>query len=147
MLNGVKIELTQEQLDLLKSTNKKELPKKWEDLKAISGYYVKGDSTIHVLPSVPATYDNKNMFKLEEEAEATIALAQLSQLKYIYNDGWIPDWASSKEDKYVILFDANNIITSCTCFIQRFLTFKTSELRDEFLLNFKDLIEQAKPLL
>ena len=119
------------------------LPEKYEDLNTIDGFYVDAHSVIgyHLGGS-----NNYNVFKTKEQAKACIALAQLSQLMHVYNEGWIPDW--SKNDlKYVILFFENNIKLDLCCKIQQFLAFASPNIRNEFLKNFKDLIMQAKPLL
>jgi hypothetical protein len=124
---------------------KKELPKSWDALEGIRGYYVDVNSTI--LESYGATkFRNRNLFATKEQAEASIALAQLSQLLAVYNDGWVPDW-SDAEYKYIIKFADNEIYIEFFQSNQHFLSFKTAELRDEFLTNFKDLILTAKPLL
>ena len=85
-------------------------------------------------------------FKTKEEAEACIALAQLCQLRDRYNDGWKPNW-NKETDKYTIIYSSDKIDTSFSVYSQRILSFKTVELRDKFLENFRGLIETAKPLL
>nr|DAY29471.1 MAG TPA: hypothetical protein [Caudoviricetes sp.] len=124
----------------------RKLPKKWEDLYEIKGWFVDFHSDV-VTSSSMRTGDNvKNRFPTKEEAEACLALAQLCQLRDRYNDGWKPDW----EDSYVkyILYYWGDDITKTHCTNARtLLSFKTQKLRDEFLENFRDLIETAKPLL
>ncbi len=125
----------------------KELPKSFEELNTIRGFYTNASASTSTATSADASHrDNKNIFATKEQAEASIALAQLSQLMVVYNDGWIPDW-SSDSAKYVIVCHNNAITHDYYQRAQKFLAFKTKELRDEFLKNFKDLIEQAKPLL
>ena len=124
-----------------------DLPKSWDELKKISGAYVNENSKICDSKMV-ATYNfYKNMFPSKEEAEACLALAQLCQLRDRYNGGWKPDWEEHTERKHCIEF-CKNVITKYEVSISRkVLHFKTEELRDRFLENFKDLIEIAKPLL
>ena len=76
-----------------------------------------------------------------------MALAQLCQLRDRYNDGWKPNWEYKGEMKYCIEFFKERISKENYYSIRKVLCFKTPELRDEFLENFKDLIEIAKPLL
>ena len=122
------------------------LPKKWEELKDIKGFFIDVDSIIFDADCVVEKED-KNVFATKEQAEAVIALAQLSQLMKVYNEGWVPDWTDDNE-KYVIYFTDNKIEKhSYYCYIQYFLSFKTEEIRDVFLKNFEDLILIAKPLL
>lgn len=123
------------------------LPKSWKEQEKVKGYYINGNSIINDFSlSFSNNKANRNVFFSKDEAKAALALAQLSQLKKIYNDGWEPDWVKSKI-KYSIVFMENEIKTINTIYWQAFLTFKTPEIRDEFLKNFKDLIMEAKPLL
>ena len=126
----------------------RKLPKKWEDLENVNGYYVDswGDVRCYYGVNTP-DHTNKNIFPTKEEAEACLALAQLCQLRDRYNDGWKPNWNSTAETKYVIEIFKNNIVKNLYGGKHRILAFKTEDLRDKFLENFKDLIETAKPLL
>lgn len=122
------------------------LPKKWEELKILSGAYV--STGVYIITAVE--YDirdfNKNIFATKEQAEASIALAQLSQLMQVYNDGWVPDWTDDNY-KYNIEYYMNESIVETRSSYSAFLTFKTEKLAQLFLENFKDLITIAKPLL
>ena len=71
---------------------------------------------------------------------------KLELLRDCYNDGWKADW-SKDYGKYVIFRHKKGLETTETPFCVAFLNFKTAELRDKFLKNFKDIIEIAKPLL
>jgi len=122
------------------------LPKTWEELKNISGYYISSSSS-EITPSsvINAINCTKNVFPTKELAEATLALAQLLQLRDRYNGdnkGFIFDKVN-----YCITFFNNSICKSWDVYTHRVLAFRTKELGDEFYNNFKDLIEIAKPLL
>lgn len=126
----------------------RELPKRWEDLKIIDGFFVSNLGYIEkVSDNYTAANHNKNIFPTIEEAEACLALAQLCQLRDKYNDGWKPDWNVTSETKYVIEVSKNTIVKNFYGNRHKILSFKTEELRDKFLENFRDLIETAKPLL
>ena len=125
----------------------KELPKSWEDLEFIDGYYVDKDGKAHNYINFSTDYYNRNIFPTEEEAEASVALAQLCQLRDRYNEGWKPNWEDNGKIKYCIEFFKGKVEKDCHYGTKRVLCFKTRELRDEFLENFRDLIEIAKPLL
>ena len=125
----------------------KELPKSWEDLKEIEGFYVDNYSEVTVFEYYFNAEENKNVFPTKEEAEACIALSQLCQLRDRYNDGWKPDWNNGKEYKYSIVINHGRPFVETYFNVQKVLSFKTEELRDKFLENFRDLIEIAKPLL
>jgi hypothetical protein len=125
---------------------KKELPKTWEDLELFDGYYKDGNCRINFTSSNTTQKKNKDIFATEEQAKASIALAQLSQLLKAYRNGWVPDW-NKNEEKYVIYIQREEISKSNYASMPHFLSFQDRETRDLFLENFKDLIEQAKPLM
>ena len=153
----LKIEVPQGyEIDKEKSTFEKivfkeverELPKKWEDLEGVSGFYVNTQSDIKFYyDSEIKGSTSKNLFPTKAEAEACLALAQLCQLRDRYNEGWKPDWEDYNETKYCIEFCQGRIETIDRVNCHKILTFKTEELRDKFLENFRDLIKIAKPLL
>ena len=121
------------------------LPKTWEELKNISGYYISSFCGITHSSLVNCCNSAKNIFPTKELAEAALALAQLLQLRDRYNGdnkGFI-----FSENNYCIIFHDNSIFKCRDNYAKRVLAFRTIELRDEFYNNFKDLIEIAKPLL
>lgn len=123
------------------------LPKSWEDLKEIRGSYINEGSEISTFSSYTTDEYNKNVFPTKEEAEACVALAQLCQLRDKYNGGWKPNWEDNEEIKHCIEFFKEKINKNYYYVLRKVLCFKTEELRDKFLENFRDLIETAKPLL
>lgn len=124
----------------------KGLPRSWEELGEISGAYVSTQGVVLEWAGMSNCPENRNVFPTIEEAEASIALAQLCQLRDRYNGGWKPDWLDDGR-KYVIYFAGEKMNTARMTGIQFVLAFKTEELRDKFMENFSDLIEKAKPLL
>ena len=130
--------------DIKQSDNNK-LPKTWEELGSVKGYHV-SDNVDSIL-SLYSNPWNKQVYRTKEQAKASIALAQLSQLMFVYNEGWQPDWEDANERKYCITFNVDTLSLSKLLTTQHFLAFKTREIRIKFLVNFKDLIWQAKPLL
>lgn len=128
-----------------------ELPKSWGELDIVQGFFVNGESEIKEInetrDKILAVEGNRNVFPNREEAEACLALAQLCQLRDRYNGGWKPDWKNEKELKYVIEIFWGNIVKREYDCRYKVLAFKTEELRDEFLKNFRELIWIAKPLL
>jgi hypothetical protein len=120
---------------------KKELPKRWEELKNVEGYYVSDDSAVISADNPPFCY-NRNIFITEAQAKASIALAQLSQLREVYRQGWVPSFPN-----HVIVQEKGEIVAVRHDYRNVFLSFQSREIRDEFLKNFKDLIEEASPLL
>jgi hypothetical protein len=124
-----------------------ELPKSWEDLYEVGGWFVDFHSDVVTSGSMRTADSVKNRFPTKEEAEACVALAQLCQLRDRYNGGWKPNWEENINEKYSIYFHNEKIYSDYSYNTRHVLSFKTYELRDKFLENFKDLIETAKPLL
>jgi hypothetical protein len=145
--NGNDTELKQLALQTFPELGEKELPKSWEELEGVSGYYIDDNSKIEFRRNHITHKSNRNIFSTKEQAEASIALAQLSQLMKVYNDGWVADWENDKQLKYIIRFFNNNITINCYNNYHFFLAFKDEKTRDLFLENFRDLILTAKPLL
>lgn len=86
------------------------------------------------------------LFKDKEIAEAYAVLPQLIRLRDEYNEGWKPDWKDN-HIKYVLDCWEDVIVTARGNRLKRLLAFKTKEIRNKFLEDYKDLIEIAKPLL
>lgn len=60
--------------------------------------------------------------------------------------GCKPDWGKNSNNYDLIVYEGE-IIKDINCGVGHVLTFPTSEMRDAFYENFKDLIEQCKELL
>ena len=61
--------------------------------------------------------------------------------------GWKPDWKDTDEHKFCIGLIKGRVDTFTNEGTSRILAFPTSEVRDQFLDSFRDLIEEAKELL
>lgn len=95
-------------------------------------------------------YDKEEFggYPSQELANAAESLRRLLFLRDYYNDGWQPDWESSKGVwKHSIVCYEGKICKDLSYKISRILTFKSKEIRDKFLEEQKDLLETAKPLL
>lgn len=126
---------------------KKHLPKSWEELGKVEGYFVTSDCKVGKAVPQNTNDDHKNIFVTQSQAKASIALAQLSQLREVYRAAWVPDWYNVDQTKHCIIRMDGKIDTSVLFRSAHFLSFQSPEIRDEFLKNFKDLIEEASPLL
>lgn len=115
--------------------------------KRISGFYVNDVSDILEVSNRIFGKDDKNIFRTKEQAEACLALAELSQLMFEANEGWEPDWSDENQKKYTIGFSYNKIGTGVYNTLKMFLAFKTNEIAEKFLKENKELILKAKPLL
>lgn len=144
--NGTDTELKELAIQTYPELVKKELPKNWEELVKIKGYYSNSDCDIQESNIKWAHKSSKNIFKTYEQAEASIAIAQLSQLMAVYNDGWLPNY-NDCNFKYIIYYNKEKPIITNVFNGRAFLTFKDRKTAELFLENFKDLILTAKPLL
>lgn len=144
--NGQDTELKALALQTYPELEFKQLPKTWEELGNIDGYYVKGmSSTIGKYHARTESFD-RNVFVTKEQAEASIAMAQLSQLMAVYNDGWVADWNDGSSKTCICKF-GNDFTLETRSYFSPFLNFKDRKTAELFLENFKDLIQTAKPLL
>ena len=101
------------------------LPKTWEE-------FCKTYKSTYVLPSKYA-------------AKQHLALMQLHQLRDCYRQGWIPD---EDDEKFIITVNYREFYSVGKCInTKEFLAFQSREIAEEFLTNFRDLIEQAGDLI
>ena len=148
MEKELKIEVPQGyEIDRQKSTFEKivfkkipENPKTWEDycslMKGKTMYYTNCNNII-----VIGFSDAHDKFVNKERAEQFIALGKLLQLR----DYWVKGYS---EFRYA-LFGTKDGISLCDCsgFSAFSLTFPTKEMAREFKECFRDLINQASPLV
>ena len=103
----------------------------------------------HTALEKPDTYQNS--LNTKEDCEAHLALMQLHVLRDAYRDsyekGWKPDVKDICQDKWNIAFTKCGFEIYDSYNVTRFLSFPTRELAEEFLKNFKELIEKAKDLI
>lgn len=119
-----------------------ELPKSWEDLTLVKGYYVKSYADIHKCENTKPNKENKNVFKTEKQVKSALAFAQLSQLVAEMNGDWTPDWGKNGQIKYGIMRQNNELIRFEASYTFRHLCFKSKELRNFSLENHRTLWEQ-----
>jgi hypothetical protein len=133
----------------------RKLPKSWEEFCGMSPLPLMFATTKtdfdpfqdYLVPYRNRLVDAMSDFTTDRAtAEAVLALCQLIQLRDYYNGDWVPDWENGKI-KYFIEFCNKGIQKNEFYHRQSSpLYFKTEELRDEFLRNFRPLIEKLKPL-
>lgn len=131
---------------------KPQLPKTWEEFcnnyKVQNGEcYIASNSIIQPVPSkIRITYRDNNLLPNERAAEQHLALMQLHQLRDCYRQGWVPDYMDNSKKFYIINFK-NKLCIECIFNYKVFLSFQTREIAEEFLNNFRGLIEQAGDLI
>jgi hypothetical protein len=89
---------------------------------------------------------DKILLSTKEDAKAHLALIQLHRLRDIYRQGWKPNW-NDGTGKYCILFNQDNLDIVTYTRTPHFLSFQSKEIAEQFVENFKDLIEKAKELI
>ena len=132
---------------------KPQLPKTWEEFcknysrKKDECYIDMSCQIVRLVYEIDRDKDSdKNLLPSKQAAEAHLALMQLHQLRDCYRQGWIPDWKNNYPKYSIVRKDKQYSIayylgTPC------FLSFPTCEIAEEFLNNFRDLIEQAGDLI
>ena len=133
-----------------------ELPKTWEEF-CQNTPIQRGECMIGVFCDILETIalganrdpdEDRNYFTSKQEAKAFLALMQLRQLRKAYVKDWEPDWKDNKQYKACIIYHGTDfMLTYFKDSCSRPLSFPTHELAKQFLNNFKDLLEIAKPLL
>lgn len=143
---GWEIDKIEDNKIILKES-KKELPKTWKEcakiISRVENISVYG--TISELESIGIATSSK-AFIPKGLGKPMLALMQLLVCREIYRQGWKPDWDDSTS-KYCITITYNIPTKHKACNYNRTLSFQSEEVRDEFLENFKDLIEEAKELI
>ena len=119
------------------------LPKTWDEYCAKHGEV--GDKIKASLNTAYMTI-NKHIFSDYKQAQAHIAMIKLHLLRDEYRNGWLPDW-KEQSVKHTILIDHDDIVVGKSYVISCFLAFQTEELAEEFLNNFRELIEEAGDLI
>lgn len=135
---------------------KVELPKTWEEF--CDNYKIQKEECFIASNSVIVNVSSSdtrlicsdsNLLPNRQAAEAHLALMQLHQLRDCYRQGWKPDWKNNNLPKYCIFPVNTERKFDVDSFYERhaFLSFQSRKLAEEFLNNFKDLIEQAGDLI
>lgn len=125
-------------------------PKKlqWEDFGEVKGFFIDSDSQLKYHVINESNCKNKNTWPTREEAKAALALSQLCQWRDKYNEGFKPDFTEQMNTSYIIYYNGNSFIrSSSTHTFPTIFRFKDAETRDKFYKDFKDLLEEAIPLL
>lgn len=113
-------------------------PKDWYDIESIQGYFINAGSYINeTRVSLNTLPDARNTFPSREDAEKSLAEAQLKQLAKVMNDNeteeeWV-DWKDESQTKYcVTCFDKGGILVRGQNNISNcgYVYFKRKEDRD-----------------
>ena len=133
---------------------KSKLPETWEVF--CNNYkiqeeecYINTDAEIKkaVSSRIRLIYGDSNVLPNKQAAEAHLALIKLHQLRDCYRQGWVPDYLDGSKNKWEIVKYYNKLIIDTTYNFSEFLSFQSKEIAQEFLNNFRNLIEQAGDLI
>lgn len=127
---------------------KKELPKTWKECykRLGRGESIDSESNVSELCRLSFPFkENHNVLPVGL-GRPLLALCQLLVCREVYRDGWKPDWKDSVEKHYIKYYD-DEIGTDIKLYESAVLSFQSEEIRDQFLENFRDLIEEAKELI
>ena len=120
------------------------LPKTWEEYRTI-----KGDNGERAYAALHSCYIfvNNHVFANYHDTQKHIALMKLHLLRDEYRNGWKPDWKNGNQGKYVIESSEGKYYVDNYNHISSFLAFQDEKTANEFLTNFRELIEQAGDLI
>ena len=120
------------------------LPKTWDE------YCIKHDEEgDKIKASLNTAYMtiNKYTFSDYKRAQAHIAMIKLHLLRDEYRNGWKPDWKDDSQMKYVIYNPEGEFTIGCYINSIRFLAFQDKKRANDFLTNFRELIDEAGDLI
>ena len=131
---------------------KPQFPKTWEEfceqnaIKRSECYLDTSSCIIDMWDGKRDISSDRNVLPSKEATEAHLALMQLHQLRDCYREGWEPDW-NNDCNKYIIVKNRNKYVVFGGNWTNQFLSFQDRERAEEFLNNFRELIEQAGDLI
>ena len=119
------------------------LPKTWEEYRKM-----KGDEGEKANAALDFAYTSINSaFPDYHDTQKHIVLMKLHLLRDEYRRGWKPDWRNIDESKFVIEMAGNELTVENYGITRHFLSFQDEKTANEFLTNFRDLIEEAGDLI
>ena len=129
-----------------------QLPKTWEEfcnqVKVYGEYYIDLNSSIKENDDDyyrDPRFD-RGILPSKEAAKQHLALMQLHQLRDCYRQGWMPNLTIPKSN-FAIFYMKGKYSVEEFMYSSEFLSFQSKEIAQEFLNNFRDLIEQAGDLI
>ena len=123
------------------------LSKTWDEYCAKHGEV--GDKIKASLNTAYTTI-NKHVFSDYKQAQAHIALIKLHLLRDEYRNGWLPcfgDISKKYGIKRNMIAGKTWLVIAVHTYYSDSLSFPTYKLAEEFLTNFRDLIEEAGDLI
>ena len=131
---------------------KPQFPKTWEEfceqntIKRSECYLDTSSCIIDMWDGKRDISSDRNVLPNKQATEAHLALMQLHQLRDCYREGWEPNW-NNDCNKYIIVKNRDKYVVFGGNWTNQFLSFQDRERAEEFLDNFRELIEQAGDLI
>ena len=131
---------------------KPQFPKTWEEfceqntIKRSECYLDTSSCIVDMWDGKRDISSDRNVLPNKQATEAHLALMQLHQLRDCYRQGWEPNW-NNDCNKYIIVKNRDKYVVFGGNWTNQFLSFQDRERAEEFLTNFRDLIEQAGDLI
>ena len=82
----------------------------------------------------------------KERALQFLTINKLLQIRDYYNQEWKPDW-NDETKKYIIWCVRNELYMDVSTRTNSLFAFRSKEVRDEFVQNFKEDLEKIKEFL
>ena len=123
------------------------LPRTWDE------YCIKhGEVGDKIKASLNTAYTmiNKYTFSDYKQTEAHIAMMKLHLLRDEYRNGWLPCFGDNSQKygiKWNMIAGKTRLVIAQHTYDSDSLSFPTYELAEEFLTNFRELIEEAWDLI
>lgn len=131
---------------------KPQLPKTWEEF-CKQNKIEKNECYLDACSCIAKAFirerckdSDRNVLPNKQATKAHLALMQLHQLRDCYRQGWEPDW-NNDCNKYIIVKNRDKYVVFGGNWTNQFLSFQDRKRAEEFLTNFRGLIEQAGDLI
>lgn len=119
-----------------------QLPKSWEDLREVDGYWADAYCDIQFGTRFYTTNSSSQLiFPTEKQVKSTLAFAKLSQLAKAMNGGWEPDWNDENVQKYIVEYQKGFLTIESYASIKSHLCFKTKKIAEFSRENHRQLWE------
>ena len=119
------------------------LPKTWDEYCD----QLEKDESLKVKVNIQLLRETLRLMMDYTYADKHVAMVKLHILRDKYRNGWKPDWKDAGELKYFILKLGGELKVIEITTTVGFLAFQEEKQANEFLTNFRELIEQAEDLI
>lgn len=121
---------------------KPQLPKTWEEYCNIT------DNRNPLVPKELYIAElDSHLSPKKDDIKPFFVLIKLKRLRDYYRQGWEPNWSNETRKFYISPWHNKSYSVFISYYVPHFLTFQTEKLAEEFLNNFRELIEEAEDLI